>query len=127
MTNPSVKEIKKAQKESLYLQKIARALHEVALDDPILMEATISRTSLNSDKSICTVFCYTHKGEEYFNKKLLGILNNYKGPLRKILATTIFSKRIPSLIFKFDKSLEKQQRINTLLEQVKTEEQDDNG
>jgi ribosome-binding factor A len=117
----SVRDIKQARKESLFLKEISSAIHEVALDDPILIEALVNKVNLSPDGSICTVFFYTHKGEEYFNNILLNTLNQYKGPLRKLLANKIYGRRTPNLIFKFDKTFEKQQRIEHILDTIKEE------
>lgn len=117
------KNIKQAQKESLFLKEISSAIHEVALDDPILIEAFINKVSLSPDGSVCTLFFYTHKGEEFFNNILIPTLNQYKGPLKKLLANKIYGRRTPNLIFKWDKNFEKQQRIEQILDTIKEEEE----
>jgi ribosome-binding factor A len=116
----SVSSIKRAQKESLFFREISKLFSQTALDDNRLRDVSVNRVQLSPDKGSCTVFFYTAEGEEHFNQ-ILPILVLYKPSLRKALASTIKSRYTPEIIFKFDKHFEKQQRIEHLIEQVKSE------
>ncbi len=117
----SVSAIKRAQKESLLFREIAQLFLEATLDDSRLQGVVVNRVQLSPDKGLCTVLFYTPQGEDYFNT-VLPILTLYKPSLRKALARSIAARYTPELVFKFDKAYEKQQRIEELLEQVKTKE-----
>ncbi len=117
----SIADVKRAQKESLLFREISQLFLEAALDDPKLHSVTITRAELSSDKSNCTVYFYTADGKEVFDKELLHIVEQYKISLRKALANRIQSRYVPKLSFAFDSQLEKQLRIENLIEQVKEE------
>lgn len=114
----SISEIKKAKKESLLLKEISKLYMQTAMDDPRLQGVFINRVKLSSDKSHCTVYFYTAEGEEHFNE-ILEILKLYKPSLRKALAANIPSRYTPELVFKFDKTFEKQSRLEHLLDKIK--------
>ncbi len=119
----STSDVKRAQKESLLFREISQLFLEAALDDPKLHSVTINRVALSPDKSICTVYFYTPDGQEFFNKELLPIVEQYKVSLRKALAGRIQSRYVPKLIFAYDAQLEKQLRLEELMEQVKEDEE----
>lgn len=110
--------IKQAQKESLLLREISSLLVKGSLDDPRLAGLTITRVSLSSDKSACSVFFYNPGGHEEF-KKLLEVLKLYKPSLRTALAKSIKSRYVPELIFKFDDQYEKEEKMNKILDALK--------
>lgn len=118
----STPNVKRAQKESLLFREISQLFLEAALDDPKLLSVTITRVALSPDKGVCTVYFYSPDGEDVFVSDLLPLVTQYKSSLRKALASRIHSRYVPELIFAYDKQLEKQQRIEHLIEQVKEEE-----
>ena len=117
----STANVKRAQKESLFFREISQLFLEAALDDPKLHSVTITRVELSPDKGHCTVFFYTPDGKEAFEKELLPIVEQYKISLRKALAARIQSRYVPKLSFAFDAQLEKQLRVEELIEHVKDE------
>ena len=118
----SVSHVKRAQKESLLLREISELFLRASLDDPGLQAVSISRVALSPEKGALTVYFYTDKGEEHFTHKIVPILTQYKPSLRKALAKGIRSRYTPELIFSFDTQLEKQLRIEHLIEKVKSED-----
>ncbi len=91
------------------------------MDDTRLQGLTINRVQLSPDKGMCSVYFYTPLGEEHF-KDMLRILILYKPSLRKALASRIQARYTPDLTFKFDTQFEKVQRVEELLEKVKTQD-----
>ena len=116
----SVSSIKRAQKESLFLRVISKLFIEAAMDDPELQKVFITRVALSKDKSTCFVYFSSHFGKEQF-KKTLQQLKLYKPSLRKALSREIPGKRTPQLIFKYDEQLEKQLKLENLIEKAKPE------
>jgi ribosome-binding factor A len=114
--------IKRAQKESLMFREISRLFLSITIDEPRLRTIHVNRVGLSSDRSMCTVYFYTADGPQAF-QALMPTLILYKPSLRKALSQAIPSRYTPDLIFKFDEQFEKQQRIEQLLEKIKTEEQ----
>ncbi len=115
-----VSDIKRAQKERLLFREISQLFQHATLEDARLRDFWISRVSLSADKSICYVFFVTQKGIEYFNE-MLGILKLYKPSLRKAIADAIASRYTPEIVFKYDDQYEKVEKINQLIDRVKTE------
>lgn len=117
----SVSNVKRAQKESLLFREISQLFLQATMDDTRLQGLFVNRVQLSPDKGLCTVYFYTSKGEDHF-LEMLPILTLYKPSLRKALAATIKGRYVPDLLFKFDKQFEKQQRIEELIESVRTKE-----
>ncbi len=120
--NSSLGHVRRAQKESLLFREVSKLFLEASLDDPKLQAITINRVALSPDKSICTVYFYTPEGQAYFEKELLPIITQYKVSLRRALASRVQSRYTPDLVFAYDIQLEKQLRLEMLLEEVKSED-----
>jgi len=121
MNNPDVREMRRAQKESLIRKELSKLFLEIRVNDKNFEGIYINRVKLSPDKGMVNVFFYTHDGEEHFNKKL-PLLILYKPSVRKALSKILASRYTPQLVFKFDKIFEKQCRIEILLDKVKKEE-----
>ncbi|NBQ17188.1 hypothetical protein EBU24_02640 [bacterium] len=120
MKKNSIFAIKRAQKSSLLLRSISNLFMKVAMDDARLQSIYVNRIELSPDKSHCYVYFCALGGETEFNDKL-GTLILYKPSLRAALAQTIPSRYTPEIMFKFDTSAEKTQRIEMILEKIKHE------
>lgn len=110
--------IKRSQKESLFRREIGELLQIASLDNPQLQGFSISRVSLSADKSIATVYFFLPEGKAGFEQKL-EYLKLFKPSLRKALADRIPGRYVPQLRFHYDDQLEKQIKIETLLDEVK--------
>ncbi len=117
-----LKDIKRAQKESVLLKELSQLLLQITLDDSRLQNLFINRIKLSAAKSVCILFFYTPLGEKDFKEKL-PILILYKPSLRKAIAQKIPARYTPELVFKYDKQFEKQRKMDELLEQLKKEGQ----
>lgn len=120
MTNPTVRDIKRAQKEKLFFRELSHLFLQLSLDDPRIKNISLSRVQLSPDKSVCFIYFYTPEGLDSF-KDALEILKLYKPSIRRIIASKIESRYVPELRFKFDDQYEKQERLEQLLEKVKSE------
>jgi ribosome-binding factor A len=121
MIQSTVKSIKNAKKESLIFREVSSLFLNLILDQPQLSDMTINRIELSRDGGICFIFFYTAQGEEAFFEKL-PLLILYKPSLRKALAQKIVSRYTPDLVFRFDNTLEKRHRIESLLDTIKKTE-----
>ena len=117
-----LKDIKRAQKESLLLREIKNLFVQVALDNPKLAPLTIHRVELSQDKGTCNIYFYCVEGEQLF-KKLFDTLILYKPSLRASLAQSIRSRYVPQIKFRFDTKYEKEKKIHELLDKIKEEDQ----
>ena len=118
MSQSRLSDIKKNQKESLFLKEISKLFYQAALDDKKLQELYISRVQLSKDKGICFVFFFSPKGEADFNEKLHD-LKLYKPSLRKAIASTIKGRYAPEIVFRYDNEFEKQSKLEELLDKIK--------
>jgi ribosome-binding factor A len=118
-----VSEIKKAQKEKLLFKEISKLFLELTLDNPELRDLFVSRVILSPDKSNCFIYFYSPHGQNFFEEKLQ-LLKLYKPSMRKSISSIIEARYTPELIFKYDEQHEKTEKINQLLEKIKTEDRD---
>jgi len=110
--------IKHAQKESLISKKVATLLNQLAQDNSLIAELQLNSVVLSPDKSTAYLYFYVVGGQEAFNEKVKNLIL-YKPSLRSGLAKLIPSRYTPELIFKYDKSLEKEIKVNALIDQEK--------
>ncbi|HSC25395.1 MAG TPA: ribosome-binding factor A [Candidatus Babeliales bacterium] len=113
-------EIKKAQKESYFYREISNFFLQITLDEPRLTGLYINKISLSSDGGSCTVLFLASHGKTEFEEKL-PILILYKPSLRSALAKTSHGRYTPNLIFRYDESYEKTEKINLLIDRLKNE------
>jgi ribosome-binding factor A len=106
-----VSSIKRAQKESLLMRSISHLLMQISLDD--------NRVSLSASKSICTIYFYSPRGQDYF-KEIFQTLVLYKPSMRAAIAKILDARYTPDLVFRFDEQFEKQLKLENLLDSVKT-------
>lgn len=121
MTRSTVSDIKRAQRESLFLRTISELLSRTAADDIRLAGVFITKISLSSDKSSCTVYFYMPEGASQFKEKL-EVLKLYKPSLRKALAAEVQGRYTPEIIFRFDDNYEKTLRIEEIFEKIKQDD-----
>jgi len=121
MKNQATSERRRAQKEAILRKELSKLFLDIKRNDSDFEDIFINRVRLSPDKGMIHVFFYTDQGEEYFKEKLPRLIL-YKPSIRKALAQLIASRYVPELLFKFDKTFEKQRRIETLLDKIKEEE-----
>jgi ribosome-binding factor A len=113
-------EIKKAQKESYFYREISQLFLQITIDEPRLNGLFINRISLSSDGGTCVVLFLASNGRSEFEEKR-PILVLYKASLRTALAKTSPGRYTPKLIFRYDESQEKVEKINRLIDKLKDE------
>ncbi|MFA5998868.1 MAG: ribosome-binding factor A [Candidatus Babeliales bacterium] len=118
MDRTNVSKIKRSQKESLLLREISRLLHQLSLEDTELGGLFVNRVELSKNKGMCFIYFYDPNGIESFKEKNKRLIL-YKPSLRKGIAQALDARYTPELKFAFDEQFDKQQRIETIIEQVK--------
>lgn len=121
MDNIRARSIKREQKESQLFKEVSQLFLQITMEDSSLQSLFVSRVKLSPDKGMCSIFFYTDEGPEAFREYMKKLIL-YKPSLRSALAARIPGRYVPNLSFKFDAKFEKQQRIEQLLEKIKTEE-----
>lgn len=122
MFNPRYQEIKREKKKSLFLREITRLVQDLSTDNPMVAQAYVTRVDFSADYGMVYVYFATFNecSEEAFNK-VLEQLKLYKPSMRKALAARIPSRYTPDLVFFYDKTKEKEIKINQLLDKVSQE------
>jgi len=122
MVGKQTRNIKFSQKEALLLREISQLIHQVTLDEPSLVGIFVTSVKLSANKSLLTVFFSTPTATEQDFKEKLKTLILYKPSIRSSLSKKIAGRYTPNIVFKFDKHREKQQKIESLLEQVRKDD-----
>ncbi|KKP29294.1 MAG: Ribosome-binding factor A [candidate division TM6 bacterium GW2011_GWF2_30_66] len=120
MTENKVSLQKRAKRESLIKKELSKLFLDIKQTDRNLDDIYITNVELSSNKSSAHVLFFSEKGEEFFNEKLNFIIL-YKPSVRKALSQILNSKYTPNIIFQYDKTLEKQAKIEALLDKVKSD------
>jgi len=120
MNDSKIRELKRAQKESLIKKEFSKLFLQIKLEDPDLGDLFINRVKLSSDKSVASVFFYMEGGQDAFREKLKKLVL-YKPSVRKALSRLIESRYTPQIVFKYDKTFEKQMEVEKLLNTLRDE------
>ena len=113
-----ISEVKRAQKKALLFRSICNLFLEATMDNRELARLVITRVELSPDKSRCYAYFYAPEGKDVFDE-LFPTLKMYKPSLRAALSKTIAGRYTPEIIFKFDGTKSKSNRIDTLLCELK--------
>ena len=92
---------------------IARELH-----DPGVGFITITRVRVTSDLQLARVF-YTSLGDNDARRKTDQALRRASGFIRRQVGQRLRLRRIPDIQFVFDESIEQQDRIERLLQEIR--------
>lgn len=115
----NIKEIKHAQKESLFYRALSEIYMNLTIEVPELAGIFINKIVLSKDKGTCTIlfFCLDQqKFEDAFHTLIL-----YKPSMRKSLSQKISSRYTPQIRFAYDKKCERQQNLEAALHEVSKE------
>jgi len=96
---------------------------EREIQDPRIGLATVTHVKISPDLRHARVFV-TVLGDDAQRKKTLQGLRSAASYVRHLLSKRLHHlKRVPELAFDYDEALEKEMRIEELLEQIKHEEE----
>jgi ribosome-binding factor A len=88
--------------------------------DPGIGFITITRVTVTSDLQLARVY-YTSLGDEKARRESRRALERASPFLRRQLGSRLRLRRVPELQFFFDESIEKQDRIERILQELQTE------
>lgn len=109
-----------------------RILEELAVilqrevDDPRLSMVTVTGADVDRELAYATIFV-TALGDEDQQEDVMQALERARGFLRSALAARIQLRSFPQLRFRWDASYQRAARIEELLDQLKSEENEDSG
>lgn len=118
MHNKKISDVKRAQKTSLYLRTISTLFSQLTSEKEELRSLFVNRVELSPDKGMCYVLFYSPLGIEEFNSKISTLIL-YKPSLRAALAKQVAGRYTPDIVFKYDETQERVDRIDTLLYALK--------
>ncbi|HVU10757.1 MAG TPA: 30S ribosome-binding factor RbfA [Phototrophicaceae bacterium] len=104
----------KQERTSGQIRKILSQLIIRDVADPRLQGITITDVELDPELLFAKVYVNA-LGEEERQAEVMGALNHAKGFLRREVAKRVHLRKAPELIFRWDASLERSERINALL------------
>jgi ribosome-binding factor A len=111
--------------------KIAETIHEVisallikGVKDPRIGFTTITGVKVADDLHLATVF-FSVIGTDEEKKATTDGLNSARGFMRKELAKALRMRYVPEVVFKYDSSLEYGHHIDTLLNEISADRDND--
>lgn len=99
------------------IKKDISQILQMELKDPRIGFTTVTGVEVTNDLSQATIYLSV-LGTEQQKEDTLKVLINSTGFLRSELNRRIRLRKVPELIFKFDRSIEYGSRIESLLEQL---------
>ena len=105
------------------LRRILAETLSTQVDDPRVGFVTVSEVRLNKDRSVAQVF-YTVMGDEEEQRRSLQGLKRAKGFLRQVIGDQTRMRQVPDLRFRYDESLDRSFRIESILEDLARERED---
>jgi len=106
-------------------KRIAEVLSELlqqAVDDPRLKMVTVSSVDVDRELSYATIYVTAFDAPERIDE-ILRALVRARGFLRRELAARIPLRSFPQLRFRYDASLDHGSRIDSLLKEIRREEE----
>jgi ribosome-binding factor A len=116
------REIKHAQRESFLLREVSTSFLRISYDEPRLGPLYVDHVRLSPDGSRCIVFFFSSAGGEELFQELMPLLILYKPSIRTALAKVSSSKYVPQLVFEYAGSVEKQRRVEEIIDKLKKED-----
>ncbi len=108
------------------IKKEVAEILQFVIKDPRLGFVTVTDVELSKDLKYARVF-FSSMGSQEERAKSAKVLERTKGVVQAELGKRIHARKTPIITYKIDKSLERGQRINELLEQIKNEKAADEG
>ncbi len=108
-------------------QRVAEAIREAVAEflqaearDPRIGFVTVTGVKVTADLKRAVVAVMVH-GDEDAKALSLGALRHAAGAIRHVLGGTLRLKTVPEVVFELDRELERAQRVDALLAQLKQE------
>ena len=99
-----------------YLKKEISNIVLQKVRDPRLKSLVINHISVTPDISLAKVFYSVYEGQTELNKKMLA---KFSGMIRSEISKSMKIRRVPKLMFIFDKTPEDADNIENLLKNIK--------
>ncbi len=116
----SARDIKREQKKSFLLQELSSLILAIAQDESTVANVFITRVDLSSDGGVVYVYLSTFGSKDTFEESL-ETLKLYKPSLRRELSKRMHSRYVPNIHFRYDEVKERTRKLDTLLQEISTE------
>ena len=103
-----------------FFREFVTLFRSLALDEPMFSAIYPTRNETAPDGSVMYFYFAGYCSEEEV-EKILGTLILYKPSIRKAIGEQVRTRYVPQLVFKYDSSFEKVQRIEKLLSDIGSE------
>ncbi len=107
----------KLERMEQIIQKEVAIIIKNEIKDPRLSWVIITDVECTKDMSYAKIFVNFMKSE-YSNEEIFASLEKAKGFIRSKLSGHLKSRKVPQLIFEYDDSLDKGNRIDQILKEV---------
>lgn len=118
--------VKRSDKVAEEIHKIVSALLIRGLKDPRIGFVTITGVKVTTDIRQATIY-FTVIGSDEEKRDTEAGLNSARGFIRKELAQDLKMRFTPEVIFKYDTSVEYGQHIESILKEIGSKDDSDNG
>ena len=108
----------KAEKIAGIIQKEVSEIIQFSLKDPKIGFITITDVTVTNDLSIAKVYV-SFLGQQAREEAGMKALTRSKGYIRSELAKRMSIRKVPELIFKIDDSLERGNKIEKIISEIK--------
>ena len=98
-------------------QELSEILSRGEVHDPGIGFITLTRVQVTADLQIARVF-YTSLGDDRARKETARALDRATGFFRRQIGSRLQLRRVPELEFRFDESIENQDRIERILHEI---------
>ena len=116
---------KRTDRLRVQIKEIISEIIQRKLKDPHVGMITITEVTVTRDLSEAVVF-YSVFGDTLVRKETNKTLDRARGFIQSELGKTLHLRRVPSLRFEIDKSIDQGLRIQHLLDQIHENKPDDN-
>lgn len=114
----------KSNRVASIIKKTVSELLAFELNDPKLNFPTVTDVEVTNDLAFAKIYV-TFLGSEKDKEEGLEALRNAKGKIRNAVSRNLDTRRCPDLIFQIDNSLEQGNRIEQILADLKTKQNND--
>ncbi len=111
---------KKERSRSQLFREFVILFRKLALDEPVFSSIFPTKIETAPDGSV-VYFYFAGDGDQAAVEEILKTLVLYKPSIRKAIGDQIRKRYVPQIIFRYDSSFEKIQRIESLLNNIVSE------
>lgn len=114
-------------------EKVGEAVHQIVtellvkgLKDPRIGFVTVTGVKVTDDMHYANIY-FTVIGDAAARKETEAGLNSARGFIRREMGKQLHMRYVPEILFKYDTSLDKGNRIDELLREIKANEHHDDS